>query len=341
MVPSAAAVDLLAAPPLALSVPRKLGLDLTVPERSWSVARLEGLFKEAALRPSEKSMDAARVARHRLSSFWLSAPVDHLDILYAGPLGDLQRLQLKGPLCHQPLSSDERQWRQLLADRIVLPAERSRLLNLILALMPYTGPGKFSLANADSVLPDWLLPDYVVHCDPALKHKLQGPVGYLNPAEDVEVQDAIALPQLSSKRGQEALEFFKKPESVRQAKALVTLFGMAPEDGETLQELSGLRCMLAQLWLDVDPDYMLSLYQGAVGDLTAMLIRAGFGSVLVDDDDSLARHSLRRCAEQLDVSEPVHHGLILATLLYFPPNKIDFSAISGLPNWLKDALETF
>ena len=341
MVPSAAAVDLLAAPPLALSVPRKLGLDLTVPERSWSVARLEGLFKEAALRPSEKSMDAARVARHRLSSFWLSAPVDHLDILYAGPLGDLQRLQLKGPLCHQPLSSDERQWRQLLADRMVLPAERSRLLNLILALMPYTGPGKFNLANADVVLPDWLLSDYAGHCDPVLKQKLQGPVGYLNPAADVEVQDDVALPQLCSKRGQEALELLKKPENVRQAKALITLFGMAPEDRETLQELSGLRCMLAQLWLDVAPNSMVSLYSGAVGDLTAILIRAGFGGVLVDDEDHLARQNLRRCTEQLDVSEPVHYGLILATLLYFPPNKIDFSAISGLPNWLKDALETF
>ena len=72
-----------------------------------------------------------------------------------------------------------------------------------------------------------------------------------------------------------------------------------------------------------------------------MLVRAGFGGVLVDDDDSLARQNLRQCVEQLDVSEPVHHGLILATLLYFEPNKIDFSAISGLPSWLADALETF
>ena len=76
MVPAAAAVDLLADTPLAIPVPRTLGLDLTVPERSWSVARLEGLFKEVAQRPSQKSMDAARVARHRLSLFWLSAPVD-------------------------------------------------------------------------------------------------------------------------------------------------------------------------------------------------------------------------------------------------------------------------
>ena len=243
MAPASASVDLLAAPALAFPVPRTLGLDLTVPERSWSVARLEDLFKEVAQRPSQKSMDAARVARHRLSLFWLSAPVDQLEVLYSGPLGDLQRLQLKGPLCHQPLSSDERQWRQLLADRIVLASERSRLLNLILALMPYTRSGKFNLANADSLLPDWLLLDYAGHCDPALKHKLQGPVGYLNPAEDVEAHDDVALPQLCSKRGQEH-GVAQKPENIRQAKALITLFGMAPEDRETLQGLSGLRCML-------------------------------------------------------------------------------------------------
>ena len=120
MVPASASVDLLAAPPLAVLVPRTLGLDLTLPERSWSVARLEGLFKDAAQRPSQKSMDAARVARHRLSMFWLSAPVDQLEVLYAGPLGALQRLQRR-VRSYQPLSSDERQWRQLLADRIVLP----------------------------------------------------------------------------------------------------------------------------------------------------------------------------------------------------------------------------
>ena len=74
---------------------------------------------------------------------------------------------------------------------------------------------------------------------------------------------------------------------------------------------------------------MVSLYSGAVVDLTAILIRAGFGGVLVDDEDHLARQNLRRCTEQLDVSEPVHYGLILAALV-FPTEQDRFLCLTSL-----------
>ena len=327
-----AAVDLLEAPPLAIPVPKRLGLDLTLPDRSWSVARLEVLFRDAAQLPSVSSLQAARVARHRLSVFWLTAPVDQLEALYAGPLGALQRMLLEGPLPHQPLAEDERQWRTMLGERMVQPEQRSRLLNLLLALMPYTSPGKFKLSEAESVLPDWLLHAYAGHCDPVLKHQLEGPAGYLNPAVEAE------LPLLCERRGEDAMALVSGDESLRKAKALITLHGLAPEDGETLEELSGLRQVLAQLWLDVDATALEALFNSAVGEITRELIRAGFGSVLVDGDDETARQQLKRCAEQLDVAEPAYQGLIFATLLYFPANKIQFDAVEGLPDWLVDAL---
>ena len=344
MAPEPAAVNLLEAAPLAIPVPKRLGLDLTVPDRSWSVARLEALFRDAAQFPSATSLQAARVARHRLSVFWLTAPVDQLEALYGGPLGALQRLQLEGPLPQQPLTDDERQWRELLGARMVQPQERSRLLNLLLALMPYTSPGKFKLSEADTVLPEWLLHDYARHCDPALKHQLEGPAGYLNPAADAVVEslaDTAELPVLCERRGEDAMALVSSAESLRKAKALITLHGLAPEDGETLAELSGLRRVLAQLWLDVDSTALEALYSSAAGEITGQLISAGFGSVLVDGDDEVARQQLKGCGEQLDVAEPAYQGLIFATLLYFPANKIHFDAVEGLPDWLVEALGSF
>ena len=272
-------VDLLGAAPQTIDAPKRLGLDLTVPDRSWSVARLEALFRDAEKLPSTSSYQAARVARHRLSQFWLTAPVDQLEMLYSSPLGGLQRMLLEGPLPHQPLAEDERQWRELLGARMVQPAQRSRLMNLLLALMPYTSPGKFRLAEADILLPEWLLHDYAGHCDPALKLRLEGPAGYLNPAVEApdsepEEDEAIELPLLSQRRGEEAMALVSSAENLRKAKALITLHGLAPDDAETLRiERSASR--LAQLWLDVDDT--TSKRQQRWG--SRQLILSGFGAV--------------------------------------------------------------
>ena len=129
-------------------------------------------------------------------------------------------------------------------------------------------------------------------------------------------------------------------ETLRKTKALITLFGLAPDDEETLLELCGWRKMLAQLWLDVDATDLETLFSTEVGDITSQLIRSGFGAVLVDANDEAARPQLKRCAEQFDVAEPEYQGLIFATLLYFPANKIEFDQVEGLPDWLVVALES-
>ena len=97
---------------------------------------------------------------------------------------------------------------------------------------------------------------------------------------------------------------------------------------------------MAQLWLDVDAEDLEALFNSAVGEITSQLIRSGFGAVLVNADDERGRPQLKRCAEQLNVAEPDYQGLIFATLLYFPANKIEFDQVAGLPDWLVEALES-
>ena len=153
------------------------------------------------------------------------------------------------------MAIDEKQWRDQLLALITTPSERSRLLNLLLALLPYTRPGQFQLDSAADLLPDWLIRDYADHCDPQLKHRLDGPAGYLSPAEvgnHVSAADD-GLPVVSERRGQEVMTLVTSTEGVKRINALINLYGMAPEDADTLNELSGLRRMVAQLWMDVEP----------------------------------------------------------------------------------------
>ena len=167
--------------------------------RPWSVARLQALFIAMDEQPSVSSDLAARIARHQLSRFWLASPVDQLGSLYEGALGDLQRLQLSGTLVHQELAGDERQWRDQLLSRLEDPACAAERINLLLALMPYTRPRKLAVTDPLKTLPDWLLNDYCVYCEP----DLVAPVGLLEPAEadQLDAENEVAMQPMSERRG--------------------------------------------------------------------------------------------------------------------------------------------
>ena len=179
---SAQMLDLLTDQPGPLDLPAMAGIDLSGTLRPWSVARLELIMREAAANPSLATLQAARQARHCLSAFWLAAPSDCLDALYAGSIGALQRLQLEGPLVRQDLASDEQRWFDQLLQQLASPDHKARQHNLLLAVIPYTRPGQFSVANPLEKLPDWLLEDYAAYCDPELQAQLQEPVGLLEPS---------------------------------------------------------------------------------------------------------------------------------------------------------------
>ena len=359
-------IDLVGPVAVQLPTPGRLGISLTMPAQPWSVARLGGLFREAEHQPSVASLEAARLARHRLSVFWLSAPVDQLEALYSGGIGDLQRQQLNSGLGRQPLSSDETAWRDQLAAEMAKPESVSRQMNLILALMPYTKPGKLKLSDPLRSLPDWFLADYVAYSAPELKHELEGPAGLLEPAMDEGNGAGASAPTvernastveeeapsvegeaptvegefepLSDRRGEDALAWFRDEAVLNRMKALVNLYAMAPEDAETLTELSGLRKVVAQLWLDVEPSQLETLYQMPVGLVTRSLISSGFGAELVDEDDVRARKALPELSA--DIQDPRCHGPLLATLLYFAPSAISFESTAGLPEWLLNELRS-
>ena len=328
--PKSAQVDLVEPRGETVPVPQRVGLDHFHLSPPWSIARLARLFHEAAHQPSESTFQAARVARHCLSVFWISAPVDHLQQLYEGELGSLQRLLLEGPLVKQGLAVDEQSWARklklLLSDR----GEQSRQLNVILALLPYTQPGQFSLQNPLETLPEWLLTDYINFCDPELAITLNEPVGLLTPSTE-------EISPLTSRRGEEAMAWFRDEEVLQQMLSLIQAYQKDSSSPEIVEELAGLRVVLAQLWLDVDSSQMQTLFHTPVGDITKALIQARFGRSLLDEQDQRTQKQLAQRAR--DLTQPDAPAVILAMMLFYPVERIGFKSTDQLPNWFVDVLK--
>ena len=321
-------VDLVEPVGVCVATPDHAGLDTRFVPAPWSVSRLRSLFEALEHQPSRATDRAARLARFQLSRFWLSAPVDHLQSLYEGAIGDLQRLQLQGALVRQGLARDERRWRDQLVRRMQEPAHASATINLLLAVMPYAVPGTFRLAEPQSTLPSWLLGDYKVYCD----SELTVPVGLLQPSDD---QSSCLLP-LADRRGHEAMAWFRDEAVVGRMQALIRAYEATPSDAELCEELAGLRRVLAQLWLDVEPLQQQALQQSAVGAVTRDLICSGFGSELLSDVDRTARQQLPEKAS--DFSRQEAPGQLIAALLFVPLEAVTIEGPEQLPDWCLDLL---
>ena len=164
-----------------IKTPKKAGITLESIGSPWSIRKIEIILKDSINFPSEETFRASRHARHRLSQFWLNAPVDLVEPLYTGRMGKLQRLFLTSSLINQDLCEDERDWRQYMRDE-KNKSERSRQsINFILAIMLYRKPLTFRVKQPKTNIPEWLIDDYLDFCEPDLKSVLRGPAGLLQP----------------------------------------------------------------------------------------------------------------------------------------------------------------
>lgn len=326
---SASALDLLSGQAGQLELPDLAGIDRSAAVRPWSVARLEALFRDAAVNPSSATLQAARQARHCLSVFWLSAPSDQLELLYGSAIGALQRLQLEGPLVHQELARDEQAWRDQLQRQLDDPTQKPRQFNLLLALMPYTRPRQMRVASPLETLPDWLLADYAAYCDPELP--LQEPVALLEAASELPSDSIESLQPLASQRGEEAMALFRDEAALSRMTALINRYSLDADDQEVREELSGLRCIVAQLWLDIEPTQAQGLYETPVGLVTRSLITANFGQELVDAQDQRIRAAF---------AAPDSPESLLAMLLFYPAGAVTVGDTAALPQWLAQELAT-
>jgi hypothetical protein len=295
----------------------------------------------------------ARHARHVLSRFWLSAPLDLLEDLYAGPIGQVYRLLLLGVLPSQPLAADEEAWRVALAERLVARFDAAERLNLLLAVMPYCRRGRMRLVNPGESLPSWLLTDYASCFDADLAEQLDRPIALLEQAgarpsrlSDLEEAEptpaadpapAIDLPEkplLSEIRGQQGYAMFGDPAYVDRMNGLINLFSIDPDDAAVRAELGHLRRLIGQIWLDVAPNNLEALYQTSLGQVYRSLLASNFGALPVEGEDLDFRNDLTNLATNMN--HPAGCQALLAVMPFYPQGSMELGdGRSLLPGWLQ------
>lgn len=319
-------------PPPPPSPPADLGIQASPEPLPWTVARLERIVRRANANPADGQFQLeARHARHRLSRFWLLAPIDQLEAFYGGPIGQVQRLLLHGSLSGQPLAADEEAWHRALSERLLRDFAAPERLNLLLALMPYCPRGALRVENAAETLPAWLLGDYASGFDPALADQLSRPLGLLD--QPTATPPPAPLPQISVDGGREGFGLLQRPEVQERLTGLINLHTVDPDDPEVMRELAALRRTLAQIWLDVSPGQIEELYRSpGVGPVYRALLRSNFGARPLDDGDARHRDALLTVA--MDVSHPAFLQAMLAVMPYCPQGKMELGDLAGLlPAW--------
>ena len=322
-------VDLVGTGDPLITVPKRVGLVISKQVQPWSITRLNHLFSDAATHPSAASFLAARIARHRLSSFWMSAPVDSLQDLYEGNIGALQQLLLRGPLVRHDLADDEKTWAEHLRSLLNQAEFQSEQINILLALIPYTRPGELSIHEPADSLPEWLLNDYIQYCQPDLDSENLRPAKLLEPSRDMQ--------PLSERRGDSAMQWLRDEETLLKMLSLLDHYKQNSISDDGVAELAEFRAVLAQLWLDVEPTQLQTLFHTPVGDVTKAMIKAGIGRKLVFQQDQMARERL--AVQARDFSQPNASGVIMAMLMFYPPDRVGFKSTNGLPEWFVDVLD--
>jgi len=347
-------VNLVDDEPQAMPPPPLLGITTAPEALPWTIARLERIVRRANAQPRDAQlMLEARHARHVLSRFWLSAPLDLLEDLYAGPIGQVYRLLLLGVLPSQPLAADEEAWRVALAERLVARFDAAERLNLLLAVMPYCRRGRMRLVNPGESLPSWLLTDYASCFDAELAEQLDRPIALLEqagarpsrrsdleeaePAPAADPDPAIDLPEkplLSEIRGQQGYAMFGDPAYVDRMNGLINLFSIDPEDAAVRAELGHLRRLIGQIWLDVAPNNLEALYQTSLGQVYRSLLASNFGALPVEGEDLDFRNGLTGLATNMN--HPAGCQALLAVMPFYPQGSMELGdGRSLLPGWLQ------
>jgi hypothetical protein len=323
--------------------------ELPIEVTPWAVRRLRAIFEKLNHSPNQQAVQDAQAARLCFTRFWLSAPVDHLEPLYRGPIGEAYRLMLAGVLPALPLSAEDERWKKALSHRLLKGFGSHETTNLLLAVMPFYDLNTMKVADPLRQIPEWLLMDYAERCDPDLRERLahRRPVSQALPAllgpagqgGNGTQSMPVSLPVLWERRGEQALREIQDSEFLGRMSGLINLYAIDPNDSELKAELSTLRRKVAQIWLDVDTDQLQSLYRTPFGQLTQNLIGSGFCRESLGEQESLARRQLGQIVAEM--RHPRSLNALMAALLYYPPGKVNVhSGENLLPSWLLQELSS-
>ncbi|MDC0831663.1 hypothetical protein POG22_01390 [Geitlerinema sp. CS-897] len=101
-----------------------------------------------------------RQLRQLLAQYWLSLPAEQLEAAYCGGMDEAQRSFMESGLQRLPRTEAEQSLFGQLKAELAQGMSRPKSLNCFLAAMLYCRRDQLSFANAQAMLPGWLMGDY-------------------------------------------------------------------------------------------------------------------------------------------------------------------------------------
>jgi len=282
-----------------------------LPQQPWSLSL-----------PAEQNRDA-------LVRFWLAAPIDQLEILWAGPIGESTRQLVRQLTAASSFTPAQVASRDAINQRLAQGGLQQPLApQLILAVFHYSPPGLMRVANAHQQLPAWLAQAY---CD-----LYETPVPAVEPPQPV---DSGLPPRPDFGIFPSSLaELVGNRIQLNRILGLSNLYYIDPEDQEILQELAQVRTQLANLILQSPEASLEGLWGSDLGDRYWAMVRSGVQKEILAPQDQALKE---RVTAALNPSAgggfgtPGALNAFLVAMLYFEPGSMRVDgAETKLPGWL-------
>ena len=279
----------------------------------------------------------AQQQRDALVRFWLAAPADQLEALWASPCGQATRELVRQLKSQHPFTPEQVSLREAIGSRLNQGGLSQPLApQLMLANFLLSPPGLLRINNAEQFFPTWLAAAY-------------------RELYEVGAPAAAAIPQPPAIPAQpspmpvpQAPDFGAFPASLQELVGnriqlnrllgLSNLYYIDPEDQEIRQELEQLRSHLVDA-IDRCPEAQLEqLWSTDLGDRFWALVRSGIQKeTLSPADEARKQAAVRKLDPGLGggFGTPGATNAVLITMVYFLPGtmKVD-GAEQKLPTWL-------
>ena len=287
-----------------------------VPSSPWSVAEVVG-----------------RGDRDALLRFWLTAPEDLLESLWASPLGDVSQALIKQLHAQFPFTDDQRAVRDLINQRLQHGLERPGTIQLLMAVFLLSPPGQLRIADAQRWLPAWLLSSYqdLYEGTATSELKLSSPQVSSSTPPTVPQPDFGIFPESLQ-------ELIGNRIQLNRMLGLSNLYYIDPEDQEILQELLQIRRQFAAAIDRCSETDLEKLFQTDLGDRYWAMVRSGVQKESMSPEDQAFKE---RAVQKLSPSQgggfqsPGSTNAFLIAMLFYVPGtmKVD-DAHQKIPGWL-------
>ena len=275
----------------------------------------------------------AKQQRDALVRFWLAAPADQLEALWASPCGQATRELVRQLNPQHPFTPEQVSLREAFGTRLNQGGLSQPLApQLMLANFLLSPPGLLCINNAEQFFPTWLAAAY------RELYEVGAPAAAATPPQPAPMP--VPVPQ--------APDFGTFPASLQELVGnriqlnrllgLSNLYYIDPEDQEIRQELEQVRSNLVDA-IDRCPEAQLEqLWSTDLGDRFWALVRSGIQKEALTPGDQARKQAAVR---KLDpgagggFGTPGATNAVLIIMVYFLPGtmKVD-AAEQKLPAWL-------